>query len=191
MYSQKNCGRWNHQGVDPRLHYSVVFWPIMDFVINFEVVPSNFFNCRSLASVIFETGSQIRRVEESAFRKSGFISIQIPASILLFSGNFDWFGRRICSPRGCLEKVDSVNSQSSIQIENLQYQTRQRHQSSEPPVPIENALSPRFRLWSDDRVAGYTGIYRDIPVFHGAYPFVRGYTGMSQDIRVYPGTNPC
>jgi hypothetical protein len=38
------------------------------------------------------------------------------------------------------------------------------------------------------RVARYTGIYRDIPVFHGTYLFVIGYTGMSQDIPVCPGT---
>jgi hypothetical protein len=36
-------------------------------------------------------------------------------------------------------------------------------------------------------VAGYTGIGRDIPVFHRTYPFVIGYTGMSQDILVCPG----
>jgi hypothetical protein len=36
------------------------------------------------------------------------------------------------------------------------------------------------------RVAGYTGVGRDIPVFHEIYPFVIGYTGISQDIPICP-----
>jgi hypothetical protein len=41
-----------------------------------------FDNCMSLGSVIFETGSQLEKIDESAFRGSGLRSIVIPSSVV-------------------------------------------------------------------------------------------------------------
>jgi hypothetical protein len=43
----------------------------------------SFFCCKLLGSVVFENGSRLERIEESAFRESGLKSIVIPSSVVV------------------------------------------------------------------------------------------------------------
>ena len=42
---------------------------------------SAFEECKNLKSVIFAEGTQLRKIEENAFRKSGLTEVQIPTSV--------------------------------------------------------------------------------------------------------------
>jgi hypothetical protein len=46
---------------------------------------SSFAKCQSLESVLFESGSRLERIEQSAFEKSGLKSIVIPSSVIVLS----------------------------------------------------------------------------------------------------------
>jgi hypothetical protein len=55
---------------------------------------SCFFYCKSLSEVIFESGSNLKRIEKSAFCRSGLKSVRIPAKVE-FIGEWCFFGVRI------------------------------------------------------------------------------------------------
>jgi hypothetical protein len=80
------------------------------------VVPSSvvvlgswcFYQCKSLESVSFESGSRFERIEESAFSGSVLQSIEIPSSVIVL-------GKR--SFRGC-ESLESVTFESGSKNNN-------------------------------------------------------------------------
>jgi hypothetical protein len=52
----------------------------------------SFYECKSLESVTFESGSRLERIEESAFSWSGLKSIEIPSSVILLGKeSFSWW----------------------------------------------------------------------------------------------------
>jgi hypothetical protein len=71
---------------------------------------SSFAHCRSLESVTFESGSQLERIEKSAFSMSGLKSIVIPSSVIVLSeSSFAscWF-------------LESVTFESGSQLERIE-----------------------------------------------------------------------
>jgi hypothetical protein len=47
------------------------------------LITDSFVSCKSLESVVFESGSRLERIEESAFSWSGLKSIVIPSSVVV------------------------------------------------------------------------------------------------------------
>jgi hypothetical protein len=68
-----------------------------------------FSNCRSLSSISFESGSNLQRIEESAFYYSGLTTIIIPSSVTLLCKSCDFYPHMIanalCLPTGSVSSV--------------------------------------------------------------------------------------
>jgi hypothetical protein len=77
---------------------------------------SSFSCCMSLESVVFESGSRLERIEESAFQRSGLKSIVIPSSVV-FLGNSSF-----CD----CESVESVIFENGSRLERIEESTLQR-----------------------------------------------------------------
>jgi hypothetical protein len=56
-------------------------------------------SAKSLESVIFESGSRLERIEESAFAESGLKSIEIPSSVVVLGK--ESFCK--CKNRSCIQ----------------------------------------------------------------------------------------
>jgi hypothetical protein len=70
----------------------------------------SFYECKSLESVTFETGSRLERIEESAFSRSGLKSITIPSSVIV-SGKESF--------REC-KSLKSVTFESGYRLERIE-----------------------------------------------------------------------
>jgi hypothetical protein len=91
--------------------------------------PGSFKGCKSLESVTFESGTQLERIEERAFHKSGLKSIVIPSSVVVLGG----FSFAKC------RKLTSVDFESGSRLERVE-----KEQFSESAVEftvIADALS--------------------------------------------------
>jgi hypothetical protein len=71
---------------------------------------SSFHGCKFLKSVFFDGRSQLRRIEESAFRETGLKSIQIPSSVTSLGNE---------SFSGCGE-LESLGFETGSQLERIE-----------------------------------------------------------------------
>jgi hypothetical protein len=76
----------------------------------FVLGKESFCGCESLESVIFESGSRLERIEESALCESGLKSILIPSSVIVLG---KW------SFRGC-RSLASVTFESGSRLERIE-----------------------------------------------------------------------
>jgi hypothetical protein len=70
----------------------------------------SFYNCKSLGSVRFESGSRLERIEEIAFYESGLTSIEIPSSVVVLGTASFW----LC------HSLESVRFESGSRLERIE-----------------------------------------------------------------------
>jgi hypothetical protein len=97
---------------------------------------SCFFECKSLSSVTFESGSRLQCIEESTFRESGLTSITIPSSVEMLC--------KLCFAQ--CHSIESITFENDLKLSRIELTTL--HKCSSFVIISECSLS-RFRPFAN------------------------------------------
>jgi hypothetical protein len=104
--------------------------------------------CKSLESVIFESGSRLERIESYAFASSGLKSIVIPSSVtVLGKSSFSW-----------CESLDSVILENGSRLERIEEDAFSRTRLKSIVIPPEATFIDKDRCRGFSVIIGDTGV---------------------------------